>query len=84
MGLKSGTVRVAVVQAASVIMDKEGTLQKIEQLTEQAAGEGAKIVLFPEAFIPCYPRGLSFGSIVGSRTQAGRSGRHDADRRSAN
>ncbi|GAB1400902.1 carbon-nitrogen hydrolase family protein [Aminivibrio sp.] len=72
MGLKSGTVRVAVVQAASVIMDKEGTLRKIEQLTEQAAGEGAKIVLFPEAFIPCYPRGLSFGSIVGSRTQAGR------------
>lgn len=72
MGLKSGTVRVAVVQAASVIMDKEGTLRKIEQLTEQAAGEGAKIVLFPEAFIPCYPRGLSFGSVVGSRTPAGR------------
>ena len=47
MGLKSGTVRVAVVQAASVIMDKEGTLRKIETLTEQAAGNGAKIRTSP-------------------------------------
>jgi len=72
MGLKRGTVRVAVVQAASVIMDKEGTLKKIEELTLEASERGAKIILFPEAFIPCYPRGLSFGAVVGSRSQAGR------------
>src|SRR5262249_22631535 len=33
---------------------------------------GAELVLFPEAFIPGYPRGLSFGAIVGSRTAEGR------------
>ena len=30
------------------------------------------MILFPEAFIPAYPRGLSFGNVVGSRTPAGR------------
>jgi nitrilase len=29
-------------------------------------------MLFPEAFIPAYPRGLSFGMVVGSRSEAGR------------
>ncbi|HPE65991.1 MAG TPA: nitrilase-related carbon-nitrogen hydrolase, partial [Synergistales bacterium] len=65
MGLKRGMVRVAVVQAGSVVMDKEGTLEKTERLAIEASEKGAKIVLFPEAFIPCYPRGLSFGAVVG-------------------
>jgi nitrilase len=30
------------------------------------------LILFPEAFIPAYPRGLSFGSVVGNRSPAGR------------
>jgi len=33
---------------------------------------GAGLVLFPEAFVSAYPRGLSFGAVVGSRTEAGR------------
>jgi nitrilase len=41
-------------------------------LIEQAAEQGAKLVLFPEAFIPAYPRGLSFGMVVGRRSDAGR------------
>ena len=32
---------------------------------------GAQLIVFPEAFIPAYPRGLSFGVVVGSRTAAG-------------
>lgn len=72
MGLKSGIVRVAVVQAASKIMDKTGTMEKLEKLTHEASEQGAKIILFPEAFIPCYPRGLSFGTVVGSRSPEGR------------
>ena len=72
MGLQRGTVRVAVVQAAPAVMDREGTLAKIVQLAEGACEKGARIILFPEAFIPCYPRGLSFGSVVGSRSAAGR------------
>ncbi|HLJ87831.1 MAG TPA: nitrilase-related carbon-nitrogen hydrolase [Candidatus Angelobacter sp.] len=65
-------VRVAVVQAASVAFDYRQTLLKTADLAAQAAKEGAEIVLFPEAFISGYPRGLDFGAAVGSRTDAGR------------
>jgi nitrilase len=66
------TVTVAVVQAASVAFDRKGTLAKALDLTRDAARQGAKLVLFPEAFISGYPRGLDFGAVVGWRTEAGR------------
>jgi nitrilase len=53
-------------------MDREATTAKVVELTHEAAKQGAKIVLFPEAFIPAYPRGLTFGTRVGSRSEAGR------------
>lgn len=65
-------VRVAVVQAAPVIMDKEATLEKVITLTEKAAADGAEIVVFPEAYIPAYPRGLGFKTKVGSRSPEGK------------
>jgi nitrilase len=66
------SVRIAVIQAASVFMDRDATIDKAVSLIKQAGEKGAKIVVFPEAFIPAYPRGLSFGSIIGSRTESGR------------
>jgi nitrilase len=66
------TVRVAVIQAASVIMDREASTEKAISLTLQAAEQGANIVVFPEAFIPAYPRGLTFGTRIGSRSPEGR------------
>src|SRR5215471_901103 len=68
----AGETVVAVVQAASVAFDRKRTLEKALDLTRQAAGKGAQLVLFPEAFISGYPRGLSFGAVVGSRSDAGR------------
>lgn len=65
-------IRVAVVQAASVIMDREASTEKAISLTKEAGEKGANIVVFPEAFIPAYPRGLSFGAVVGSRSPEGR------------
>jgi nitrilase len=65
-------VKVAVVQAASVIMNREATVEKAHRLTCEAAAQDAQLILFPEAFIPAYPRGLSFGTVVGGRTDAGR------------
>ncbi|HBK61099.1 MAG TPA: nitrilase, partial [Firmicutes bacterium] len=75
MAEKVESVRVAVVQAASVIMDREATVEKVVALTAQAAEKGADIIVFPEAFIPCYPRGLTFKTSVGSRSAEGRAGR---------
>ncbi len=66
------SVKVAVVQAASVVFNREATAQKAVHLVRKAAEQGAKFVLFPEAFIPAYPRGLSFGAVVGSRSPEGR------------
>jgi nitrilase len=67
-------VKVAVVQAAPVLFDREATIEKTCRLTAEAAAapRGAKLILFPEAFIPAYPRGLTFGTVVGSRSPQGR------------
>jgi nitrilase len=64
--------KVAVVQAASVAFDRERTLDKLRRLAGNAASQGAKLVLFPEAFVSAYPRGLGFGAVVGSRSDKGR------------
>jgi nitrilase len=63
----SGTqrVKVAVVQAAPVVFDRKRTLEKVHALAREAARQGAQLVLFPEAFISAYPRGLDFGAVVG-------------------
>ncbi len=68
----SETVRVAVVQAAATPFDSRAAVEKVCAMTERAAAEGSKLVLFPEAFVGGYPWGLSFGTAVGGRSDAGR------------
>lgn len=63
---------VAVVQAAPAAFDTAATLDKVDACTAEAAGRGAKLVLFPEAFIGGYPRGKGFGATVGNRSDSGR------------
>ncbi len=72
MASHARTVRGAVVQAAPVAFDRERTLEKVSRLTVEAAASGARLVVFPEAFVSAYPRGLSFGAVVGNRTPEGR------------
>ena len=72
MKANSKKVNVAVVQAAPVLFNRQATIEKACDLINTAAGQGAQLVLFPEAFVPAYPRGLSFGTVVGSRTPEGR------------
>lgn len=62
----------AVVQAAPVGFDVPRTLAKLGDLAADAARRGAKIAVFPEAFVSAYPKGLDFGARVGSRTAEGR------------
>lgn len=66
------TKRVAVVQAAPVVFDCSATLARVRNLAGEAAAGGARLVLFPEAFVSGYPRGISFGTVIGRRTQEGR------------
>lgn len=64
--------KVAVVQAGSVYGDLPATLERLERLVGEASAAGAELAVFPEAFLGGYPKGLTFGSPVGRRSDAGR------------
>jgi nitrilase len=64
--------KVAVVQASPVLFNREATIEKTCRLILETAEKDVKLILFPEAFIPAYPRGLSFGAVVGNRSSEGR------------
>lgn len=65
-------LRVSVAQLGSVLFDTPATLDRMEAICRQAAAAGAQLLVCPEALIGGYPRGMSFGTIVGSRSDAGR------------
>lgn len=69
---QSQVIRATVVQAAPIAFDRERTLAQVHALTGDATGQGAQLVVFPEAFVSAYPRGLSFGAVVGDRSTEGR------------
>jgi predicted amidohydrolase len=49
------TFQIAAVQASPVFMDREATVEKTCRLIAEAAENGARLVIFPETFIPGYP-----------------------------
>jgi len=55
--------KVAAVQAAYVLMDREATLDKTEVLLKEAATNDANLVAFPEAFLPGTPLWIDAGPI---------------------
>ena len=69
---KNSTLRLAVVQAAPIMFDKEKTTEKAIDLIRKAASKGAEMIVFPESFIPAYPYGMTFGFTIGARTAEGR------------
>ena len=65
-------IKAAVVQAGSALFDTPRTLEKFADLARDAAARGARLAVFPEAFIGGYPKGADFGARVGSRSPEGR------------
>ncbi|HGG06789.1 MAG TPA: nitrilase, partial [Aliiroseovarius sp.] len=65
-------IKGAVVQTASVLFDTQRTLEKLADLTRDAAATGARLIVFPEAFVGGYPKGLDFGARLGMRSPEGR------------
>ena len=61
-------VKVGVVQASPALFDLEKTVDIVVSWIEKGAKEGCELLLFPESFIPCYPRGLNFDATIGKRT----------------
>ena len=70
--MESTPVTAAVVQAAPFLFDTPRTLEKLVDLTSDAARRGANLVVFPEAFVGGYPKGLDFGARLGIRLPEGR------------
>ena len=62
-----GSLRAAVVQAAPVLFDMPRSLDKLADLTADAARQRAELVVFPEAFVGGYPKGHDFGVSIGIR-----------------
>lgn len=69
---RAASVQVAVVQAASVPFDTDACIDKAVRLIGEAAATGAKVIVFPEAFVVGYPKGLDYGLVVGARDALGR------------
>ncbi|GLU55490.1 carbon-nitrogen hydrolase family protein [Dyadobacter frigoris] len=65
-------VKVGVVQATPALFDIAKTVEIVCEWIVKAKESGCEMVLFPESFIPCYPRGLSFDAVIGKRTENGR------------
>ncbi len=65
-------LKVAVAQVGSVLFDTAATLLRVKALCDEAAAAGVQLVVFPEALLGGYPKGLDFGAVVGSRSAAGR------------
>ncbi len=62
MGISHPKYKVAVVQAAPVFLDLEATIEKSIRLIEEAAASGARLIAFPETFIPGYPWWIWLGA----------------------
>ena len=65
-------IRAAVVQEGALAFDPVTTLDRVAARTAEAAKAGARLVVFPEAMIGGYPKGVDFGARVGMRSDQGR------------
>jgi nitrilase len=70
--LENRKIKVGVIQATPALFDVEKTIEIVISWIEKGANEGCELLLFPESFIPCYPRGLTFDAVIGRRSDKSR------------
>jgi nitrilase len=58
-------ITVACVQAEPVVLDREATIDRLAERTAEAAAAGARLVVFPEAFVPAYPSSVWAKALAG-------------------
>jgi nitrilase len=63
-------VTVACAQVEPVIFDRDATIGRIGEVVSEAAGKGARLILFPEAFVPVYPSNRWARFLAGGDGQA--------------
>jgi len=56
---------VACIQVEPVILDRDATIEKLGRLAAEAAGNGAQLLVFPEAFVPAYPSSVWARALAG-------------------
>jgi nitrilase len=49
------TTKIAVIQKPPVLLDRDKTIERVLAAIDEAVGEGASLLVFPEAYIPGYP-----------------------------
>lgn len=69
MGDRLPRVKVAAVQAAPVFLEREPTVEKACRLIEEAGRAGARVIGFPEGFIPGHPLWYHFHPATGERSR---------------
>jgi nitrilase len=55
----------ACAQVEPVIFDRDATIEKLGRTAAEAAGKGARLVVFPEAVIPAYPSSTWARALAG-------------------
>ncbi|HEY7019255.1 MAG TPA: carbon-nitrogen hydrolase family protein [Gaiellaceae bacterium] len=58
-------VTVACAQVEPVIFDRDATIEKLAATAAEAAGKGARVVVFPEAVVPAYPSSAWAKALAG-------------------
>src|SRR3974377_253838 len=66
MGDVYENVRVAASEAASVFRDREGSTEKACRVIREAGAKGARVIGFPEGFIPAHPVWYHHHSATGA------------------